>query len=536
MREAAERSPLIIDILVDGTSRTVNDESDSHSTSVVGKILTERVNKDGASYQLLACGHETVLPLDADRAVFYHCGLAADKGKFKGHPITMPAGTSTGATDDGKDEMAFVTYEAVSQYIQRVKRANPTRQVILNFAGYSRGAIVIGHLTNEFAKKYGADDGVTLNRAVGIDPVAGSSSGCLIDNEKKLADHRIKAAAFPPVNTKVWGRVQHLNLYYATEVARAHFQAQTPHGITTHNGRRVLNFDDRTHITVTNIATSHHDIACTRDSDDSHVPFPILILECYLQDKDLPRFGDDQLLDTAMPYRVSMEQIQACLVNHTNLGYREVLSIGFLWKLANLAFTGRHSYVTPLIARAILSTDHPVLHASYQRSVFMDACGFLSDLFRSGVIKEDLHTIALNVDHPQHRFLINCYQRSSYYHASHNVLSANLTDKTAEEIDKILLQGTFIKPCIKQICRSPFSTTKETLAEAGAWNAEQYLKTLKTMSTVIASKAIQLHLIRRLAPGGLWTKPIDLTRLRRPKAEPQASAELCGFTETKAGM
>ncbi|MDF1796701.1 MAG: hypothetical protein P1U63_09215 [Coxiellaceae bacterium] len=535
MRAEAERSPLTIDILVDGTTKTVNDEDDDHHTSVVARILTERVNKDGASYRLLACDHKPELPVDANRAVFYHCGLAAPKGKFKDHVITTPAGTSTGATDDGQDEMAYVTLESVCEYIDRVKAADPARRIVLNFAGYSRGAIVIGHLTHELEKKYRSDDLVILNRAIGIDPVAGASSGCLLTNEKKLKDHDPEASPFPPVNTKVWGRVQNLNLYYATEDARAHFQAQTPHGLTTRRGRRVVNIHDSTHVTVTTIATNHNDIACTRLSDDLQAPFPTLILECYLQDQDLPRFGDDQLLGTPMPYRVSMEQIQSCLLHHTNLGYREVLSIGFFWKLANLLFTGKHTYVTPLLARAILSTEHPVLHAAYHRSVIMDAVGFLSNLIASETIKGDLQTIALQSEHPLNRFFIDCYRRSSYYHAAYKVLSDSLLDKTADDIDHILLKGSFINVCIKQIRRLPFSTTKQTLAELGESNARECLKEIRSISSVTVSKAILSHAIKRLVPGGLWRKPTAAcTSLPQRKVE--ATEEPSGVLESKTGM
>ncbi|MDF1761575.1 MAG: hypothetical protein P1U40_13665 [Coxiellaceae bacterium] len=534
MRAGAELSPLTIDILVDGTSQVINDEADDHPTSVVGKILSERVNTDGASYRLLACDHQTEIPLDAERVVFYHCGLAADKGKFKGHVITMPTGTTTGATNEGQDEMAFITFTAVCDYIDKVKAAHPARTIVLNFAGYSRGAIVIGHLTNEFGKKYHGDEQVRLKRALALDPVAGGSAGCLLANQKKLEEYRLKSGPFPPVETTVWGPVDEINFYCATGVRRAHFQPQTPHGMTTNRGRRVVSFYDETKVTVTNIATSHFDIACTIDSDASHVPFPILILECYLQDNGLPQFGDDQMIGTPMPYRVSMEQIQACLAHHTNLEYREVLSISFFWKLANFAFTGKHYYVTPLLARAILSTEHPILHADYHRSVIMDAIGFLSDLIESEVIKDDLQTVALTVEHPLHRFFVNCYQRSSYYQAAHAVLSENLIDKSADDIDKILLSAAFIKMCIKQVQRLPFSTTKQTLADIAAWHARQYAQTVRTMSENIVSKAVLSHVIKRVVPGGLWLKPVDHTDLRRRRVK--AAESPIGAAESKAGM
>lgn len=499
MRAEVEPVPLTIEVLVDGTMQTINDEVEDHPYSVIGKILSTRVEKGGVDYRLLDCGHDKELPLDSDHVVFYHCGLAAPPGKFKGHVITTPAGTTTGATDDGQDQLAHQTFEAICKFIDAVTKKNPDREIRLNFAGYSRGAIVVGHLTNELHKRYGKQPLIVLNRAVGIDPVAGSSSGCLLANEKKLNDHKKKPAKFPPVNTKVWGPVKKLNLYYATEGTRAHFQAQTPHGITTDRGRRVVNFYDATHVTVTNIATSHYAIACIVDSDEAHCAFPVLIMECFLKDRDLPRFGDDQLLNTAMPYRVSMEQIRVCLMHYAGICVREIESFGLFWKIANLFFTGSHRYQRPLIARAILTEDHPVLHASYHRSVMMDAVGFINQLIAKGYIKQSLSQIAHEPKHSLHRFFIECYKRSSFYASAHETLQRELPDKSADAIDAILVQDVFLKLCAEQIARLPYSTTKQQLSEMGQRHALKYLDIVKKTSVRLVAHSMQMHMIKRVA-------------------------------------
>ena len=201
-----------------------------------------------------------------------------------------------------------------------------------------------------------------------------------------------------------------------------------------------------------------------------------------------------------------------------------------------MVFTGRYSYVTPLIARAILSAEHPVLHASYHRSVIMDAVGFLSDLIASETVKEDLETIALTVEHPLNRFFVDCYQRSSYFQAAHAVLSEYLTDNSATEIDKILMQRVFIRMCINRVQRLPFSTPKESVAEIGALNARQYIDTVRTMSMTIASKAMQAHMIKHVVvPTALWLKPIDSTGLRHRRVKP-AEESPHGALESKASM
>lgn len=542
----AESVALTIDVLVDGTMQTVNDEVGDHPYSVIGKILTTRVDKGGVDYRLLDCGHDKELPLDSNHVVFYHCGLAAPPGKFKTHVITTPAGTTTGATDEGQDELAFNTLEAVCAYIDSVKKVTPERSIIVNFAGYSRGAIVIGHLTNELHRVYADDPTIFLNRAVGIDPVAGSTAGCLIANEKKLVGHKKKPAKFPPVNTKVWGPVKTLNLYFATEGMRAHFVAQTPHGVTTDRGSRVVNFYDTTHVTVTNIATSHYAIACIIDSDEAHCAFPVLILECFLNDRDLPRFGDDQLLNTAMPYRVSMEQIRVCLMHYAGICVREVESFGLFWKIANLFFTGSHRYERPLIARAILTEEHPVLHASYHRSVLMDAVGFINKLIERGYVKQSLEDIARDESHTLHRFFIECYQRSSFYQAALKSLQQQLPDKSMPTLAAMLLQDAFLKRCIGQIARLPYSTTKHYLSELGQVHAKRYVMCIKQVSSALVAHAMQMHFVKRIGRSEdsrraylTGAKSLRLRIAARPSSDVRGAdgdcgdEELAGAIETK---
>lgn len=478
MSREGEPNKTIIDICVDGTLQTVNDQDPSQPISVVGRALIHRVNHDGAHYKLLGCNHQVELPTDANRVVFYHSGLASSNGIFKDHIITTPPGTRTGATDDGQDRMAYISINLVCEYIDNVLASDPERNIAVNFFGHSRGAIVAGHMSNELGIRYKGNSRVSLIRGVAIDPVPGGSAGRLASNERKLASYREGTAPYPPVNTKIWGPVKHLNIAVATEGRRAHFKVQAPHSVATENCRRILCFDDRTDIRVTHMHTSHYDIAVYADNDSEKLPYPALLLESFLNGRDLPQFSDDQIIEAT--YRATSAQILQALAHRSDIVVRESPTISFFWKLANLVFTGSIDYIRPLFFRSNLSIESPLAHGQYNHSILTDAVNFIGKQCDQGYIKENIYDIARTPSHDLHRFLIDCYRRSSFYHKAFEIISATLKHHSDDNIDRLLRKDQFLCYAIDQVQKNP-THDKAMLANTGRDCAQQHCMLIQTL-------------------------------------------------------
>ncbi len=484
--------PLSIDMLIDGTCLNVFADP-NEPISVIARILRARVDNDGAFYKLLGCNHHPDLPAEAQRMVFYHCGLAAPPGEFKGHTITTPPGTTSGYTDLGLDRMAYLSLKFLTAYITKVKHRYPKRPVIINFAGFSRGACAVGHISNEIGNIYQYDPTVVLHKALAADPVAGQSSGRLAANERRISDYLNADKTFPlheepkifqPVDTKTWGRVQHIHFAFATHDKRVHFKQQLLAGLGTKDNRRFIKTYDSSHITFSGAASGHFDSACSSDNDPSPLPFDRLMLHSYLRDDGFLSFQTAEGGPTSRP--ISLLEIQQALPDHPNITNRPIPTLSTFWMAANFFTTGSKRYIRPIILRSLLSLHFPYIEGTYQRSVITDAITFLKAQIDCGRIKESLATILHDTSHPLNHFLASCYRRSSFYQALREELTQAEISCGNPNIAKASWHPNLIQYCIDYICRPQNQhVDKHALAEIGRLCAQMHLLKMQLASLAI---------------------------------------------------